>query len=198
MSDSKQQNKASTMIGVLTVIAVLSGAALGFTDYLTRDIIQANRIETQMSAVRQVLPEYQNEPIDEQWAHPEFEENYVFPARDGEGSIIGLAVQSRVGSGYSGDISAIVGMEPDGRVVGVVILQHSETPGLGARITEEEFTRQFDGVNPATDPPRLVRDGGDIDAIAAATISSRAVVEVVERAGVVYEDYMAAMQGGDV
>lgn len=182
------------MIGVLTMIAVLSGAALGFTDLMTRDRIEANRIERQMAAVRQVLPVYANDPGQEQWAYPERSAHIVFPGRDEEGSLSGLAVQARVGSGYAGDITAVTGFDMDGSITRVVVLQHAETPGLGARIIEQDFTSQFQGVQPDDSQPRLARRGGQIDAITAATVSSEAVVELVRRAGEVFREYLAEYQ----
>lgn len=185
----KMPNTAAAMIGVLTAIAIISGTALGVTNQLTYERIQENRRERTMQAVRRVLPEYANDPAEDVWDHPELEDHRVYPGRDADGKLVGTAVQTLVGSGYGGDISAITGLNREGQVTGVEVIQHSETPGLGARITDSQFTGQFVGLNPLENPPRVEKDGGDIDSITAATISSRATAELVEKAGQVFAEY---------
>jgi len=85
-----------------------------------------------------------------------------------------------VGKGYGGNIDILVGLENETTVKGVTIISHLETPGLGARITESSFRDQFAGLN--IDDVALKRDGGQIDAVTGATISSRAVVDAVRAA----------------
>ena len=78
----------------------------------------------------------------------------------------------------------MVGLDAEGKVLGTAVLKHSETPGLGAKITDTEshFIQQFVGMNPAANPLKVKKDGGDVDAITAATISSRAFCDAVNRA----------------
>ena len=81
------------------------------------------------------------------------------------------------GRGYGGKIGILVGLEVNRAVRGIRIISHQETPGLGAKITQLDFLDQFDGLS--TGELAIRRDGGAVDAITAATISSRAVVEGV-------------------
>ncbi|THB63717.1 MAG: RnfABCDGE type electron transport complex subunit G [Spirochaetaceae bacterium] len=188
----KMPNTVVAMVGVLTLIAVLSGAALGITDRVTNEKIQSNRVARRMDAVKVALPEYNNDPALEIWEHPEVEGAAVYPARlDGE--IAGVAVLARTGKGYSGNIDGIVGFSPEGRITKVVILRHAETPGLGARITEEDFTNQFVGMSPLQNKLLVAKDMVDgatkVDAITAATISSRAVIDLINSAAQTHVDY---------
>lgn len=82
-----------------------------------------------------------------------------------------------VGKGYGGAINILVGLEDEATIKGITVISHTETPGLGSRITEDLFTGQF--VRLSVDDAALRRDGGQIDAITGATISSRAVADAV-------------------
>lgn len=94
---------------------------------------------------------------------------------DASGNKIGIAFFA-VGTGWGGDIDILVGIKND-IVEGIRIVRHLETPGLGARITEHEFKYQFAGLN--AHDVYLRRDGGEIDAVTAATMSSRTVADAV-------------------
>ncbi len=82
------------------------------------------------------------------------------------------------GSGYGGDINILVGLEDARTVKGVVILSHSETPGIGTRAMEPAFLDQFIGLN--IDDIDFVNNGGQIDAVTGATISSSAIVNAIK------------------
>jgi electron transport complex protein RnfG len=91
------------------------------------------------------------------------------------------------GTGYGGTIKTMVGMYKNSTISGVNIISQSETPGLGTQIAEPDFTNQFSGKR--VEEVRLRRDGGVIDAITGATISSRAITDIVrERAEVVMNE----------
>jgi electron transport complex protein RnfG len=76
----------------------------------------------------------------------------------------------------------MVGLKPDGTIFDTKVLEHQETPGLGTKMMEPRFKDQFVGKNPGTDKIKVKKDGGEIDAITAATISSRAFCDAVMRA----------------
>ncbi|MBQ4299408.1 MAG: RnfABCDGE type electron transport complex subunit G, partial [Bacteroidales bacterium] len=117
--------------------------------------------------------------------------NY-YKAVDGD-RLVGYAVESTV-VGFGGPLSLIVGITPDGVVYNTSVLSHSETPGLGAKCsTDEKFIGQWKGFNPAEKKLSVKKDGGDVDAITASTITSRAYTLAVENA-------VAAVKaiGGDV
>ena len=98
--------------------------------------------------------------------------------------LVGVAVSTWTNQGYSGDITAMVGFEPDGRIIDVVHLQHAETPGLGDKIEKgkSDWSDQYMGLHPAMDNIGITRDNGQIDGITAATITSRAYSDAIQRA----------------
>lgn len=186
----KLESTLPNMFIVLTVIALLSASLLALTYAQTKPILDEQARQRRIQAVVEVVPEFDNAPTEEAYfsdADPALE---IFPARRGE-ERVGTAVRSRTDSGYAGTIELMVGFDADGAVSGVSILSHQETPGLGAKITDREFRRQFEGLRPADDPVAVVRDGGTVDAITAATISSRAVADAIQRA-------WNALEGGEL
>lgn len=102
---------------------------------------------------------------------------------------VGAAVESTTG-GFGGDLKVLVGFDTDGNILGYTILQHSETPGLGAK-ADKWFQKDGKGCiigkNPATDDLTVKKDNGDIDAITASTITSRAFLLAVNQAYQAYK-----------
>jgi electron transport complex protein RnfG len=94
---------------------------------------------------------------------------------------VGYAVKTYTDKGFGGHIELMAGFLPDGSIHNVLVLQHKETPGLGTRMTDAKFSNQFLGKNPATYALRVKKDGGEVDAITAATVSSRAYCDALER-----------------
>ena len=105
---------------------------------------------------------------------------FILQRRDGE--IVGYAVNTYTTKGFSGNISLMAGFKPDGTIMNITVLEHKETPGLGTKMTEPEFKDQFNEKNPAEFILKVKKDGGPVDAITAATISSRAFCDAVQRA----------------
>jgi len=151
---------------VLTVICVVSGLVLFAVHSLTeKRIEEAENLEI-VKLLSGIFPSADFR-----------EENGIYLAVSGEnGELLGYVARAE-GRGYGGTIVLLVGVTKDGRVKKVRVLSHSETPGLGARIAEEDFLSQFE--NRTVDEILLRRDGGEIDAVSGATISSRGVVNAV-------------------
>jgi electron transport complex protein RnfG len=84
--------------------------------------------------------------------------------------------------GFGGHIELMAGFLPDGTIYNSLVIQHKETPGLGTRMTEPKFHDQVNGKNPADFQLKVKKDGGQVDAITAATISSRAYCDAIQRA----------------
>jgi electron transport complex protein RnfG len=97
-----------------------------------------------------------------------------------EGTLAGIAFKVVAPDGYSGNIEIMVGVDPEGRVVGIEILTHAETPGLGSKITAPAFKDQFRGKGLDDVDWRVKKDGGSFDQITGATVSPRAVVQAVK------------------
>ncbi len=99
-----------------------------------------------------------------------------------EGQTVGYAVKTYTDKGFSGHFTLMVGFKPDGTINNVAVLDQKETPGLGNKMKEPRFKDQFIDKNPGKFILKVKKDGGQVDAITAATISSRAFCDAVQRA----------------
>lgn len=171
------------MVLSLGVITVVAAAALAGVYTATKAPIEQAKAEKQKAAIGQVLPEisFNNNPADEAAEITVNGETVtVFPARQ-DGEIVGIAVESHDTNGFSGNITVMYGFNPSGDITGYAVMQHTETPGLGSKM-EEWFrnpAHSIIGLNAATSNLTVSKDGGDVDAITAATISSRAFLRAL-------------------
>lgn len=171
------------MFLVLCSITLFAGFLLSYVYSLTNEKISKARIEKEQSAIGDVLKfSYDNQPYLEV---KNFEEDGevlgLFPAFSGK-EFKGAAVKSFSNKGYSGKIWLMIGFDSKGIIQKINVLEHKETPGLGTKMELPEFINQFLGKSPETFQLRVKKDGGDVDAITAATVSSRAFADAVERA----------------
>jgi electron transport complex protein RnfG len=162
---------------VLTIIAAVSAGVLAYVNQQTAEPIARALLEEKMSAVRSVLPPYDNEPDKDMVTiglagGTSLE---VYRGRKG-GAVTGAAFAITSPDGYSGDIEFMIGVDGEGVMQGLMILKHLETPGLGAKIESEDFRDQYRGKS--LENPELwevTKDGGTFIPITGATISSRAI-----------------------
>jgi electron transport complex protein RnfG len=156
------------------VCAVAAGAIAGVNGAVKATIEENNRLEA-VSKRRQVFP------AAEDFEARTVDGREVFVATGEGGAPLGLVVTTAP-RGYAGPIGMTIGIAPDGTVAGLAIskLDQTETPGLGVKVTLAAFRDQFRGKGAAA--VRLRKDGGTVDAITAATISSRAVADGVREA----------------
>jgi len=153
----------------LTLVVLISVVALTFTDSITRERIEAAEEEEVREMLREIFSEMDSFTYDE--------DEELYSVLKGN-ETIGYAFKA-AGKGYGGDISILVGIGDDFAVTGIEILSHQETPGLGAKIVDPSFQGQFVGLS--ADEIALSRNGGKVDAITGATISSSAVVDTVRK-----------------
>lgn len=175
------------MVVVLTVICGVSGLVLSYTNTATKTPREYQLLKyVQEPSIKAVLGVYDNDPVKDrivitvgkdQKGKPV--EKNIFPAKKG-GKITGLAYSS-VATGYHGPIDVMVGLDLSGKLTGISIMSNTETPGLGARIVEPAFTKQFKGFT-LTNNLNLTSKGGKIDSVSGATHSSEGVVEAVRKA----------------
>lgn len=158
-------NKAYPVV-FLAVIVIVSVVLLIGVNSLTSDIVESRRVEEITGILENIFPEM---------SKYELEDEVYIIYEDGEKA--GYAFMAS-GSGYGGNIDILVGLDSGFGIKGVSILSQTETPGVGNKITESSFTDQFKGLS-ASDIA-LKSEGGKIDAITGATISSRAVVNAVK------------------
>jgi len=158
---------------VLGLTCLVCSALLGGAYALTKDPIDAAAAEKTNKAIAQVLPHFTAVEYNE--------EGHYYKATDGE-TLVGYAIESTT-VGFGGNLSLIVGVTPDGVVYNTSVLSHSETPGLGAKCTtDQKFMNQWKGFDPSVKKLSVKNDGGDVDAITASTITSRAYTLAVENA----------------
>ena len=180
---AKTESTLKNMVMSLTLIALVASACLGFVYELTKEPIALSVLNKKLDAIKQVVPEFDNNPNNEMYRLPtgEGDSLEIYPAKK-NGEILGYAVNTYTTKGFSGNISLIAGFKTDGTIVNISVLEHKETPGLGSKMTDPGFSDQFTGKNPAEFMLKVKKDGGPVDAITAATISSRAFCDAVQRA----------------
>ena len=167
------KSNLTNMVLVLGLTCLLCSAILGGAYALTKAPIDAAAAEKTNRAIAQVLPHFTDAAYDA--------EGHCYTAKDGD-ALVGYAIESTV-VGFGGNLSLMVGITPDGVVYNTSVLSHSETPGLGAKCTTDpKFVSQWKGFNPAVKKLSVKKDGGDVDAITASTITSRAYAQAVSNA----------------
>lgn len=181
------ESTVKNMFMSLTVICLVCSALLGGAYAITKDKIDQAGVDKQNEAIARVVPEFDNVPSEEMFeVELEGKKYTVYPASL-SGETVGYAINASA-TGFSGPVVIMVGITADGRIFNTVPVSHAETPGLGAKISEEgnAFVAQFEGLDPSATVLKVKKDGGDIDAITASTITSRAYTAAVETAWLVF------------
>ena len=190
----KLKSTLPNMILSLGIITIVSALILAWVYTITEDPIAKVAEEKQIEAIKSVLPSFTNNPLNDV-AHvtPDGETRSldVFPAYDGD-TFVGAAVSSYSMDGFAGEINVIFGFDANGTISGYGVIQQAETPGLGTKMEEwfrsDVADRSVIGLNMTTGNKLTVKkDGGTVDGITAATISSRAFLGSLNRA---FEAYM--------
>jgi len=174
----KLESTLINMILSLVLISMTMSAALGFVYLKTKDPIELAAKQKEIEAIRQVVPEFDSDPLSNISEH-EGVMVYLVKKQD---QLAGFAIKSFTEKGFAGHMEIMAGFLPDGTINNVVVLNHKETPGLGTKMAEPMFSDQFDGKNPAAFNLKVKKDGGDVDAITAATVSSRAYCDALQLA----------------
>ncbi|MCU0472178.1 MAG: RnfABCDGE type electron transport complex subunit G [Bacteroidales bacterium] len=180
---AKTESTFKNMVLSLTLISLGASASLGFVYVITKTPIEVSVLNKKLNAIRQVVPEFTNNPNEEMFHLPtgEGDSLEIYPAKK-NGEIIGYAVKTYTKTGFGGNISLIAGFKPDGTIINISVLEQKETPGLGTKMADPGFKDQFNNKNPSEFMLKVKKDGGTVDAITAATISSRAFCDAVQRA----------------
>ena len=176
---AKKESTLKNMLIALMVITIVSGGVLGFVYGLTKPAIDQVEANKNLKAINEVLKSDVEIVSTETKDIDDLTYNLAY---DAEGNFIGAAIKTYSKNGFGGKIELMVGMLANGIINKVSVLSQAETPGLGANMVNDKFKGQFDGKNPATFKLMVKKDGGDVDAITAATISSRAVSEAIKKA----------------
>lgn len=179
----------------LTIVTLVAGLSLGYVYQWTKEPIAQAQMAKQLKAIESVVKGYDNNPVLEKYkvVTPDGKDSLeFFPARKGE-ELIGMAIKTRSGKGYSGDIFIMVGFNMAGDIQNIFVIDHKETPGLGSKMTSPSFVNQFLNKNPEQINLKVKKDGGDVDAITGATISSRAYSEAIQLA---FDTFKSSMEHG--
>lgn len=185
-------NKKSTFLNMalaLIVITVVAGFSLGFVNDLTLEPKARAKLAKKVNALKLVLPAFDNDLVSQvvriksEVAKDSME---IYPAFQGS-EFVGAAVIGSSEKGFSGLVKIMVGFKPDGSMQDIVVLEQKETPGLGTKMKEEKFLGQFRDKNPSNFDLKVGKDGGDVDALTGATISTRAFTEAAQSA---YDEYI--------
>jgi len=188
---AKTESTFRNMVLSLTIISLVASACLGFVYELTKEPIALSVLNKKLEAIQMVVPEFNNNPNNDMYRLPtgEGDSLEIYPAKK-DGEIVGYAVNTYSRNGFSGNISLMAGFKSDGTIINITVLDQKETPGLGTKMSEPGFKDQFNEKNPAEFSLKVKKDGGPVDAITAATISSRAFCDAVQRA------YYTLQKGG--
>ena len=179
-----KQESGFKVIAVLVIIAMFSAVLLAYVNTVTMGPIEANKKAEMKKAITIVLQGVDLQNIPETPEQLEIDNSVVqyFTAKSDSGSLLGTAFMVKGPNGFSGDFDVMVGVAADGSVIDTYVLQHKETPGLGDKMAHEPFKSQFRKKNLQNAKWSVKKDGGDIDALTAATITSRAFTQGVKRA----------------
>lgn len=165
------------MVLVLTIIATIAGLILVTVYAGTKDRIAEAYRQDFLKGLKVVMPGFDNAPDKDVKL---FKKNRIYIGKKNN-KVFGYAVESVSHKGYAGDIDVLVGVDTEGKILGVQIIKHAETPGLGSRIEGKEWRDSFVGLD-KNSKIEVKKDGGIIDSFSGATISPRAVCEAVRNA----------------
>ena len=184
---AKLKSTLPNMLLSLTGICLIAGAILAGVNAFTAGPIAVAKAAALEEAITAVAPEFDNKPTEEAYmaVTADGDSLKIYPAKKGD-ETVGGAVESNTLKGFGGEIKVIVGFDMKGTILNYSVLEHAETPGLGAKMQEwfrmDKGQQSILGRAVPADGLKVVKDGGDVDAITAATISSRAFLNAVNRA----------------
>lgn len=187
---AKKESTFINMVYVLFLVAAVAGLALGAVYNVTKEPIELAKKAKIEKAIKLVLPEF--DEVNAPYQVMSFDgkqpkDSLTFYDAYKDGTYVGTAIDTYTMKGFSGLIKLMVGFKPDGTISNISVLEHKETPGLGTKMATPKFKDQFENKNPATFKLKVSKDGGEVDAITAATISSRAFCDATERAYQTFE-----------
>ncbi len=163
--------KFSLGIFIVAITVVISILLLSYAQSVTEQLVVEDDVPEEM---REHLVQIYDD--DATFSEFEYEGDMFYVVREG-GDVIGMA-HIAVGAGYGGDMDVLVGLDDAGDIVGVNVIEHSETPDLGDRVLEDDFKERFVGLG-YNDPIEI---GEDVEGLTGATVSAEAMAEAVREA----------------
>ena len=188
----KLESSLVNMVGVLVCVCLVMGGILAYVNHITEGPISQQAEKALSDGIKKVMMSDKLTVTNNDTIKQEFDGKecvfIVHKVADANGKELGAAIESTT-LGFGGDLKVLVGFNPNGEIMGYTLLQHAETPGLGAKADtwfQKDGKGSIIGKNPKT-PLSVSKDGGDVDAITASTITSRAFLKAVNNA---YDVYM--------
>ena len=178
----KLESSLTNMVLVLTGVAVIMGGILAYVNHLTEGPINDQKAKALADGIQTVMCVDGLKVV-----------KTIYQTQDAQGKDLGAAVESTTG-GFGGDLKVLVGFDTEGKILGYTLLEHAETPGLGAK-ADKWFQKGEKGDIIGKDPKEpltVSKDGGKVDAITASTITSRAFLLAVNNAYNAYKATPAA------
>ena len=190
---------------LLAGFALLASALLGMADYATRDVIKLRLEEDLRASLAEVVPSrlYDNNLLEDKVIVSSADdaigsaETVVYLGRV-DGKVSAVSFRLVAPGGYSGNIDLIMGVDRDGNVLGVRVISHAETPGLGDKIevSKSHWILKFDGhslQNLTIEQWAVKKDGGVFDQFSGATITPRAIVKAVYHGLLFFKNHQAEL-----
>ena len=189
----KLESSLTNMALVLTGVAVIMGGILAFVNHLTEGPINEQKTKALADGIKTVmvcndLVVAKTDTVKQNDAKGKELTYIIYQIQDAQKKDLGAAVQSTTG-GFGGDLKVLVGFDPAGKILGYTLLEHAETPGLGAK-ADKWFQKGQKGDIIGKDPKEpltVSKDGGQVDAITASTITSRAFLLAINNAYTAYK-----------
>ena len=172
----KLKSSLTNMLVVLTVITIVAAGVLASVNAVTAPQIEKINAENLAAGIKAVMGN-DDIKVSEPWEVDAFT---AYDINDRQGNLLGKAVVSTE-NGFGGPLKVLVGFNTDGDILGYTVLEHAETPGLGAK-AGEWFQDKIIGMNPGVNNFTVSKDGGEVDAITASTITSRAFLRAIQNA----------------
>lgn len=194
----KLSSSLPNMIIVLVVVALITGGLLAYVHKITEEPIARQNVESLATDIQQVMGGQKVTVLgDVKLTKNIYGKDYAFvvhKVKTADGKMTGCAIESSV-MGFGGNLGVLVGFDGEGNITGYTIRQSSETPGLGQKADtwfQKDGKGSVVGLNPDKCKFTVSKDGGDIDAITASTITSRAFLNAVRQAHDVMKDVSAS------
>lgn len=198
----KLESTITNMVLVLVGVALITGGILAYVNHVTEGPVKAQAEKALADGIKTVMGGGELTVTKTDTVKQNINGKEVvfvlLQTEDSRHNYLGAAVESTTG-GFGGDVKVLVGFNAEGAVLGYTILQHAETPGLGAK-ADQWFQKggkgDIIGKNPATDNLTVSKDGGSVDAITASTITSRAFLLAINQAYNAYKNMPADADSG--
>lgn len=186
---AKKKNSLFNLTSTLLIIAGVAAFVLAEVYTVTLDPINDAKLKKKEAALKEVLPDF--DKTSEVRLKPEDSNDSLsmFIATKGVDTV-GYAFETYTDKGFSGRFTFMIGFTSTGEIVNTKVLDHKETPGLGSKMTDDKFKNQFNGKNPESYKLAVKKDMGEVDAITASTITSRAFCDGINRAYTLLKPYL--------